>query len=63
MPSVQYAHGTAFGTYYVDCEVIEKKNDTFLIKFLTTSKAITPSVGLKESHFISPNFLNMEQYR
>lgn len=33
MPSVQYAHGTAFGTYYVDCEVIEKKNDTFLIRF------------------------------
>ena len=33
MPSIQYAHGTAFGTYYVECEVIKKENDSFLIKF------------------------------
>lgn len=33
MPGIQYVHGTAFGTYYVDCEVIEKDNDSFLIKF------------------------------
>lgn len=33
MPSVQFAHGTAFGTYYVDCEVIKKENDVFLIRF------------------------------
>lgn len=33
MPSVQYAHGTAFGTYYVDCEIIKSENDMFLIDF------------------------------
>lgn len=33
MPSVQYAHGTSFGTYYVTCDVIDKKDDEFLIVF------------------------------
>lgn len=34
MPTVQYLHVSMGGSYYVDCEVLEKlDNDQFKIKF------------------------------
>jgi len=59
MATIQYTHGSMFGTFMVDCNVLDKKDNNFKISFLDphTREQDERWVGKDELDF--PKFSDM----